>query len=83
MTETAPAGRIFVFPYWVDNPYLNMLYLASQAAGWEIRRGSTLKSLLLQMEEVSAGDIIHVHWTSPLVQRAVSLEDARTRLTQT
>lgn len=83
MTATAPAGRIFVFPYWVDNPYLNMLYLASQAAGWEIRRGSTLKSLLVQMEEVSAGDIIHVHWTSPLVQRALSLEDARSRLAQT
>ena len=83
MTQHAPhspAGRVFVFPFWVDNPYLNMLYLASQAAGWELRKSTSPDNFFAQLEEVTAGDVIHLHWTSPLIQRAVSIADATERL---
>lgn len=76
-----PRPQIFAFPHWSDNPYLNMLYLAARADGWVVRKSTLFESLLAQLEaDARTGDVIHVHWTAPIVQRALTLDEARERL---
>ncbi|GAB3119105.1 glycosyltransferase [Glaciibacter psychrotolerans] len=74
------SGQIVAFPYWSDNPYLNMLYLAPRAAGWKLKTSTLLTSLLIQLDEVGAGDVVHIHWTSPIVQKADTREEAAEQL---
>lgn len=80
MSVMPQSGTIIAFPFWRDNPYLNMLYLAPRAAGWNLSRSTTIRGLFSQLDGVTAGDIIHIHWTSPIVQKAGTVEEASARL---
>ncbi|MFF2370078.1 glycosyltransferase [Agromyces sp. NPDC058110] len=62
--------RVLVFPAWEDNPFLNLLSLAPRAAGCDVRGATTFASLLAAAEQLRAGDVLHVHWTTPIVQAA-------------
>jgi beta-1,4-mannosyltransferase len=73
-------GKVLVFPAWKDNPYLNMLYLAPRAGGLETLETTTLEGLVARAGTLRRGDAIHVHWTSPVVQRADDVDEARRRL---
>jgi beta-1,4-mannosyltransferase len=73
-------ARILPFPSWADNPYLNVLYLASLAAGAQVRGTTLLPSLEAELAGAGAGDVLHIHWTAPICQAADSDADARARL---
>lgn len=73
-------GKVLVFPAWKDNPYLNMLYLAPRAGGLETLETTTLEGLVARVGTLGPGDALHVHWTSPVVQRATDIDEARRRL---
>ena len=60
--------KVLVFPSWRDNPYLNILSLAPRTAGYEFIGATRIDSLFGQAERLHAGDVLHIHWTSPLVQ---------------
>lgn len=63
------SGRhIVVFPYYYGNPYLNLTYLAAQAAGNVVIPARRLNNLVESAAELTAGDILHVHWTAEIVQ---------------
>lgn len=70
--------RIFVFPAWEQNPYLNMLYVGARAEGWRIDGGKVFESLIAAVPGLGEGDIFHIHWTSPILNvdssRAQALE---------
>ncbi|TQL03658.1 glycosyltransferase family 4 protein [Cellulomonas sp. SLBN-39] len=72
--------RLFAFPSWRDNPYLNMLYLAARGAGWVVEGGTTLDTLVRSTSDYRDGDVLHVHWTSPVCQRAQSRDEAEENL---
>ena len=72
--------RILPFPFWADNPYPNMLYLAARAAGAEIRGTTLLPSLLSELAKARPGDVLHIHWTGPVCQAASTEADAVARL---
>jgi len=57
-----------------------MLYLAPRAAGWSVNAVRALTSLVKQLDGYGTGDVIHVHWTSPIVQNAESEIQARDQL---
>ena len=74
-------GRTLIsFPYWRDNPYLNMLYLATRAAGETLKTTSDFDTALTLIGSATSGDVFHLHWTAPIVQRATTVDEARARL---
>jgi len=73
--------KVVVFPSWNLNPYLNIMSLAPRSAGWEhVDCPTTRVGMEQVIRGLSAGDILHVHWTSPLLQRELSADAARDAL---
>jgi len=72
--------RLFVFPSWAGNPYLNLMNLAPRAAGYQLLERSAFTSLLSTLDELKAGDVFHLHWTSPIAQSAHSDREAMKRV---
>ena len=59
---------LLTFPHWVENPYLQMLYLGVLADGWQLRGAVTLDALETELAALAAGDIVHLQWTSPICE---------------
>ena len=66
-----------VFPDWTDNPYLNLLALEARARGHRVTGVTMARTLMSRAERLGAGDVLHVHWTSPILQKAETERDAR------
>ncbi|WP_175472189.1 MULTISPECIES: glycosyltransferase [unclassified Curtobacterium] len=73
-------GRLAVFPVYRDNPYLNTLLLAPRATGWVVHESARLERFERDVERLAGGDVLHVHWTAPIVQRADDRTEAAERL---
>jgi len=71
--------QVLVFPAWRDNPFLNLLAMPALARGRRFLGATTYASLLLQAERLNAGDALHVHWTSPLLQEVLTESEAMSR----
>lgn len=63
-----------VFPYYVDNPYTDLLYRSVRATGYNILAPTKLDQFDRALVDVGAGDVIHVQWTSPIAH--VGRDDA-------
>jgi glycosyltransferase involved in cell wall biosynthesis len=73
--------RIIVFPAWFENnPYLNLHYLVARSRGYDLLLASRLGPFYDHLGGARAGDVVHVHWTAPIVQYAPDIHDARRRL---
>ncbi|MFF2390812.1 glycosyltransferase [Agromyces sp. NPDC058104] len=72
--------RVLVFPAWTANPYLNLLSLAPRASGYEFDGATLLDSLLAKSRSLAPQDVLHIHWTSSIIQREITEEDARSAL---
>ncbi|PZO57091.1 MAG: hypothetical protein DI639_15180 [Leifsonia xyli] len=76
-----PDRLLAVFPAYRDNPYLNLMLLAPRARGWDVLESLRLEQLEGHLGHLGAGDVFHMHWTAPIVQRSDDdLATARTRL---
>ncbi|WP_420367383.1 glycosyltransferase [Curtobacterium sp. L1-20] len=76
-----PDRSLVVFPAYRDNPYLNLMLLAPRARGWNVLESLRLEQLEQHLGHLGTGDVFHMHWTSPIVQRADDdLDEARARL---
>ncbi|GAA4265378.1 glycosyltransferase [Frondihabitans peucedani] len=73
-------GRVAVFPAYSDNPYVNLLTLAARARGYRFVDSTSLEGLERDSAGLGRGDALHVHWTSPIVQRADTGAEAAERL---
>lgn len=82
--EPAPremSRTILVFPYWMANPYINALYLASQAAGWNVTGVKRLDALVDAVhDQLIEGDVVHVHWTGPVTAGVTTRAEAEARV---
>jgi glycosyltransferase involved in cell wall biosynthesis len=74
------AAQVLVFPDWRENPFLNLLSLAPRTAGYRFRGAVTLDGLCEQLAGLRRDDVVHFHWTSPLLQEAGTAAEARARL---
>jgi glycosyltransferase involved in cell wall biosynthesis len=63
-----------------DNPYSNTLLLAPRASGWTVLESAHLDRLEADLRRLGPGDVFHMHWTAPIVQRAEDAAEARSRL---
>lgn len=76
----AALRRVYTFPMWSGNPYLRMLQLEARADGVVFDGSSNFDAL---MDELSAGreaGVVHLHWTSPIVEDIPSTEEAESRV---
>lgn len=72
--------RLAPFPFWSSNPYLNLLALAARGAGWEVVEGLvTVDSLAAAARGLEPGDVVHIHWTAPVLDGAQDAADALRR----
>lgn len=71
---------VVVFPYWPENPYLNVSYLAIRADGWVVNEQRRLTPFLTKIGTLESGDVIHLHWTSLLIQTAPDEAEAERRM---
>ncbi|WP_309067386.1 glycosyltransferase [Microbacterium sp.] len=67
------------FPAWEGNPYLSMLTLMTEAAGWRIEGRKNVPDLMRLATELVVGDVVHVHWTSPITRGAANEADAEAK----
>lgn len=72
--------RIHVFPAWWGNPYLNMLYLGARVEGWDIGGSTDLRALIAALRSLRPGDVLHLHWTGPIMQGSANEREARAAL---
>ncbi len=72
--------RLAVFPVYRDNPYVNLMLLAPRASGWDVVESARLERFERDLEPLGSGDVVHVHWTAPIVQRADGVDEAAERL---
>lgn len=76
-----PVRRIIVFPAWQEsNPYLNIIYLAARARGVHLDGHIRLGSLLDALKMAGKGDMLHMHWTAAVCQKAATAERAAQNL---
>ncbi len=68
--------KLIVFPYYRDNPYLNMLYLIPSTQGWQIAEPEVLDDFLSLLPDLTKGDVINLHWTARIMQREPTREAA-------
>ncbi len=73
-------SRVVVFPGWRDNPYLNLMYLATAAEGVEITYPTILQSVLAVLAESGPETVLHLHWTAPVAQDEEDEDAARRRV---
>lgn len=73
--------RVLVFPAYRDNPFLNQLALAPRAAGVRVEGAHEFDELLRRAAGLGRGDVLHLHWTTPIAQQAPSERAAARRLT--
>ncbi len=72
--------RIIVFPAWSDNPYINLLYLATRADGHTIIEVRTPEHLHGELAMADEATVLHVNWTSVICQAAPDEAQAIARL---
>lgn len=72
--------RLAVFPVYRDNPYVNLMLLAPRASGWDVVESARLERFERDLDHLGVGDVVHVHWTAPIVQRADGVDEASERL---
>lgn len=71
------SGKIHVFPAWRQNPYLNMLYLGARSEGWLVEGSTSMNALAEAIPGLTHGDVVHIHWTSPILHESESESEAR------
>ncbi|WP_156760943.1 glycosyltransferase [Microbacterium karelineae] len=74
--------RVLVFPAYLNNAFLNLLQLSAAADGFRVESARSYDELISGAATLDTGDVLHVHWTTPIVQQAQSEPDARRRLHQ-
>lgn len=73
-------SEVLVFPAYLNNAFLNLLQLSAAADGFRVTGAHTFDDLTAGATRLGRGDVLHMHWTTPIVQQAQSEKDARARV---
>lgn len=71
--------RVFVFPYWPENPFVNATYIAFRSGGGDVEPLTSLEALATAARRIRQGDVLHIHWTSIIAQAAPDARSAARR----
>lgn len=78
----ADATRVLVFPAFSGNPYLAMMEHAPRERGFDVVSVLVLDRLYDEGKQLARGDVLHVHWTSTIAQRATDEKTAWAKVTR-
>ncbi|MGO1839883.1 MAG: hypothetical protein ACTH0E_10240 [Candidatus Microbacterium stercoravium] len=71
--------RVFNFPGWHDNPYVQILQSEITRRGYELAGIPDFDRAIAELTSPERRGVIHVQWTSPVTEWAVNAVDARRR----
>jgi len=71
---------VLVFPAYLNNAFLNLIELAPRADGFHVDGAHTFDDLVASAARLGRGDVLHVHWTTPIAQQAQSEAAAARRV---
>jgi len=71
--------RVFNFPGWHDNPYVQILQSEVVRRGYELAGVPDFDLAIVELTSPERRGVIHVQWTSPVTEWAVNAVDARRR----
>lgn len=76
--------RVVVFPYYLDNPFTELLYRSVVSTGYDVVGVITFDKFERAIADLGAGDVIHVQWTNQVAHNGRDTEDSwqRVRLFQ-
>lgn len=81
--HTAPARpRIFTYPYWTSNPYMQMLHLEVRARGYVVEGTSVVGKAVADMRDPGARGLVHVQWPSEITERSESARHAEHQVSE-
>lgn len=72
--------QVVVFPYYLDNPYTDLLYRSVRATGYDILGVTKLDRFEHAIAALGAGDVIHIQWTSPIAHVGSDTADSWRRV---
>lgn len=72
--------RVLVFPSWTENPFLEILEHRARADGYRFPSAVTFHELVQGCRRLRNGDVLHMHWTTPLLQQVATHAEASARL---
>lgn len=73
---------ITLFPAYRSNPFLTLMAVAPLADGVDVRGVMTFARLLDALRAAAQADVVHVHWTTPIVQHARTAAEAIARVSE-
>lgn len=73
-------SQVLVFPAFSNNPYLELMQTVAQEDGFEFVHERVLTDLHTAGKRLAEGDVLHVHWTSPVAQGGADENDAWARV---
>lgn len=74
--------RIFTYPYWTSNPYMQMLHLEARARGYVFTGTSVYGKALAELHDANARGPVHLQWPSEITDKATDAGDAEDRVTR-
>ncbi|GAB4083720.1 glycosyltransferase [Myceligenerans cantabricum] len=74
--------RIFTYPYWTSNPYMQMLHLEVRARGHLLEGTSVVGKAVAEMNDPGARGLVHLQWPSDITEQATSPQDAADRVSR-
>lgn len=77
--RAAGRRRIFNFPGWRDNAYVQLLQGGVVERGYELAGRPDFDEAIAELTSPERRGVIHVQWTSPVTEWAVNAKDARRR----
>ena len=76
VTGITEQKRLFTFPNWYSNPYMTMLHAEPAGDGYELPGTVDPGELMRELKSSRSHGPIHIHWTSPLIEKRESKEKA-------
>lgn len=76
VTVASEQKRLYTFPNWYSNPYMTMLHAEPAGDGYELPGTVDPNAFMRELKNSRSHGPIHIHWTSPLIEKRESKEKA-------
>src|SRR5690606_7460057 len=78
--DMSSSAQVLVFPAYLNIAVLTLLQLTASSADFRFTSVYTFDALVAGVSYLGRGDVLHLHWTTPIAQQAQSEKDARARV---
>lgn len=76
MPSENSSHRVFNFPGWQDNAYVQLLQAKVAEEGWELTRQASFLDAVRELTSPERDGVVHIQWPTPVTEEAESEKDA-------